>query len=205
MITRRNLIQGAGFLLTLPQSAVAGLSCQDIGPGIRTCTAGVAIQQIRPVLQRRLNWCWAACIEAIFAVHGHKVGQRRIVEKLFGDEIDAPAAGPQIVYAVDGDWEDDDGDSFEASAEVLWDTQFGFGRGDAIQQAAQELEADNPLILGAMGHAVLLTALTYTGNQFAVQINGAIVRDPWPLNPNRRQLTQLEAMQTQFLTKVSVT
>jgi hypothetical protein len=69
---------------------------------------------------------------------------------------------------------------------VLWDAQFGFGRPDAIAIAAQELARNNPLILGAMGHATVMTAMTYSGNGQFIQINEVIIRDPWPGNPNRR-------------------
>jgi len=143
-------------------------------------------------------------VEATFAFHGHRVSQERIVEKVFDEELCLPAIGPQIVNAIDGEWTDDRGDDFTASAEVLWDTQFQFGRPDAVVQAARELEADNPLILGAMGHATLLTAMTYSGNGFAVQLEELVVRDPWPGSPNRRLLTLQEAMTTEFLAKIAV-
>ena len=55
-----------------------------------------------------------------------------------------------------------------------------------------------------MGHATLLTAMTYSGNGFLVQLDQLIVRDPWPGNPNRRILTAQEAMNTNFLAKVAV-
>lgn len=154
--------------------------------------------------QRCSEWCWAACIEAIFSFHGHDVSQERIAQKLFGTPACAAAIGPQIVSAINGDWTDNSGEAFQATAEVLWDTQFGFGNPSAVVIAAQELEANNPLILGAMGHATVMTAMTYSGNGYAVQINQVIVRDPWPGNPNRRALSQQEALLTQFLARVRV-
>jgi hypothetical protein len=165
-----------------------------VGVEIRLATAS----------QRCPEWCWAACIEAIFSFHRHPVSQRRIVEKVFGSDVCAPAIGPQIVSAINGEWIDDDGDTFEANADVLWDSQFSFGRPDAIIQAARELEADNPLIVGAMGHATMLTSMTYSGNGMAIQLNELVVRDPWPGNPNRRRLTPQEAVYTQFLAKVDI-
>jgi hypothetical protein len=206
MISRRNVVLGIGTTVAIGRcrAASAELACQDLMFGTRVCTVGVRIRRVRPVYQKKLHWCWAACIEAIFDLHDHKVSQGRIVDKVFGTDVDAPADGPQIVEAVNGEWTDDDGDTFDATAEVLWDTQFAFARPDAILQAARELESDNPLILGALGHAVLLTALTYTGNAFNVRIDQATVRDPWPFNQNRRLLTGVEAMQTQFLAKIDV-
>lgn len=202
MISRRNLVLGAAAAISHSPSANAELYCQDF-PGGRTCTVGVTVG-LNTASQRCSEWCWAACIEAIFSFHGHEVRQERIAQKLFDAPACASAIGPQIVSAVDGDWTDDSGEAFQASAEVLWDTQFGFGNPNAIVTAARELEVNNPLILGAMGHATVMTAMTYSGNGYAVQINQVIVRDPWPGNPNRRALSQQEALLTQFLAKIRV-
>lgn len=205
MMSRRKLVGvgAAAAAFTLQRPSLARLACQDF-PGFRTCTVGVTIGL--PIARQRCpEWCWAACIEAIFTFHGHPTKQERIVEKVFGNAATCHAAiGPQIVAAIDGDWKDDRDDSFEASAEVLWDAQFAFGRPDAVLQAARELEADNPLILGALGHATVLTAMTYSGNGVAVQLNQLVVRDPFPGNPNRRNFTPQEAFATQFLAKVTV-
>ncbi|MBY5585076.1 C39 family peptidase [Rhizobium leguminosarum] len=185
------------------RSAFAGLQCSDF-PGYRTCTSGVSIGGIT-AQQECSEWCWAACVEAIFAFHGRQVSQERIVEKVFGGAVCSPAAGPQIATAIDGEWTtDEDDEVFDAQADVLWDTQYGFGSQDAIAQAAQALAAGNPLILGAMGHATMMTAITYSMNAYGVQINQVLVRDPWPGNPNLRALTPQEAMSTQFLAKVEV-
>jgi hypothetical protein len=201
MISRRHFIAAAGGVLGLSTPARAGLVCQDF-PGFRRCSVGITVS-VDTARQECDEWCWAACIEAVFALHGHRVGQRRIVGKLFNSDICLPAIGPQIVYAINGEWFDDNNDNFYANCEVLWDTQFQFGRQDAVVQAAQELEAGNPLILGAMGHATLLTAMTYSGNGNLIELNELIIRDPFPGNPNRRVLTLIEAMSTQFLAKVA--
>jgi hypothetical protein len=204
MISRRDLIVAAGAALALPRRAESKLACQDLG-AFRRCSVGVIVS-VPTALQECPNWCWAACVEAIFTFHNHKVNQRRIVRKVFGSEACLPAHGPQIVNAVDGEWTDDRSgrDPFDARAEVLWDAEYGFRRPDAILEAARELEADNPLIIGALGHATVLTSMTYTGNQFGVQINEMVVRDPMPGRPNRRVLTPQEALSTQFLAKVEV-
>jgi hypothetical protein len=202
MISRRGLVFGAGAAVSVSRSASAKLLCQDF-PGARVCTTGVNIR-VNTAQQRCPEWCWAACVEAIFAFHNHRISQERIVEKVFSGPVCAPAIGPQIVSAIDGEWTDDHGDTFDASAEVLWDTQFAFGRPDAVVVAARELESGNPLILGAMGHATMMTAMTYSGNGFAVQINEVVVRDPWPGNLNRRTLSLQEALMTQFLAKVEL-
>jgi hypothetical protein len=229
MISRRELALGIASSLALPNPVIAGRRCQDLSNGLRRCTVGVETGKIIPVFQHGLKWCWAACIEAIFAFHGHRVDQRTIVGRMFFTDNDLDqgqdekqvwlsrqqdASGPVIFSAINQQWTDDKGNSFAAKGELLWDTQEvflgGSGRPDyalaisanAVLKAARELEAGNPLIFGALGHAVLLTALTYTN----VGFDQAIVRDPMPLpgRPYRRQLESVEWANMQFLAKVEV-
>ena len=129
MLSRRDLIAGASMALALPGAASGALSCRDFVGG-RTCTVGVTVR-LNTAAQQCLEWCWAACIEAVFAFHGHHVRQERIARKIFGVPICARAIGPQVISAIDGDWVDESHNSFLASAQVLWDTQFEFGRPDA--------------------------------------------------------------------------
>jgi hypothetical protein len=203
MISRRQLIFAGGATFASPRAALAALQCRDYGP-VRTCSVGLPVGLIAAA-QQCLEWCWAACIQTIFDYHGYSVEQERIVQKLFGATACLPAIGPHIAYAIEGNWIDKLGDPFQARAQVLWDAQFGFGRPDAIAIAAQELARNNPLILGAMGHATVMTAMTYSGNGQFIQINEVIIRDPWPGNPNRRALSAQEALATQFLAAVRVT
>jgi hypothetical protein len=203
VISRRGLLFAAGATFASSQSTVASLKCWDYGP-VRTCNVGLPVA-LMTASQECLAWCWAACIQAIFDYHGFSVEQERIVHKLFGAPACVPALGPHVAYAIDGKWIDDLGKRFQARAQVLWDSQFGFGRPDAITIAAQELAKDNPLILGAMGHATVMTSMTYSGNGQFVQINEVIVNDPWPGNRNRRALSHKEALATQFLAAVRVT
>ena len=93
---RAHIGSGCGF--ALPRSASAELSCRDFS-GYRVCSVGVTIG-LNTARQRCPEWCWAACVEVIFAFNDHKVSQQRIVEKVFGRQACAPAVGPQIVSAI---------------------------------------------------------------------------------------------------------
>jgi hypothetical protein len=56
------------------------------------------------------------------------------------------------------------------------------------QMAIDELRNERPLLLGTVGHAMVLTAMRYVRSQWGdVQIIGATVRDPWP-GTGRREL-----------------
>ena len=86
----------------------------------------------------------------------------------------------------------------------MWDTHFFVARPDAAIEAARELADDNPLIVGATGHAMVLTAMTYArdvaGNGQPLSLT---VRDPWP-GRGRRQLSPQEWAGTSFLAKVII-
>ena len=171
---------------------------------VEVCEVGLKIDpHVTTAQQECLYWCWAACVESIFALGGYRVSQEDIVRRVYDQPVCAPAFGPTIAAAASGAWQTRDGHRFTTDAEILIDANEGIWRPDAAAVAAQELTANRPLILGALNHAVLLTAITFaqdrTGNYRILQ---AVVRDPWPTSPNRRVLTEAEAQQMFFLAAV---
>jgi hypothetical protein len=96
-------------------------------------------------------------------------------------------------------WVDDDGAPFRVSG-----TSFGANPVTAAQNHA----ADMPLIVGTMGHATVLTALTYNRDGYGNGVvTSAIVRDPWPypgLRDGRRVLRPQEWIGTSFLARIRV-
>ncbi len=206
MVLRRQFLTGLAAFAATPAIARADIDCRPRGPGQEICQAGVRLPpDIRTAEQQCQFWCWAACIETIFAISGHEVPQQEIVARVYGDPVCAVADGPTIANAVSGDWRDSRGRAFSSSCEVVIDTQYGVWRPDAHVIAAQELEAGRPLILGALGHAVLLTAMTFARDVYGnMQIGEMLIRDPWPTNQNRRALTMQEIGQLSFLATVAV-
>jgi hypothetical protein len=206
--SRRAFIFGLGIGgLTLTPPAKAALRCSPFDPrtGVQICESGID-GRVRGVeaLQRNTQWCWAACISAVFDFHGVSVQQDRIVQATYGRAVNLPAIGPQIAAATSRTWRTDDGEAFTAQCEVLWDSQFNVGRPDAPAEAARELADDQPLIIGTGGHAMVLTAMTYAHDAYGRgQPMVAIVRDPWP-GRGRRQLSPQEWYGTGFLAKVHV-
>lgn len=67
-----------------------------------------------------------------------------------------------------------------------------------------ELNAGRALIVGSLGHAVLLTAVQYTRSNMGVRTDAVVVRDPWPQSPNRRLFSLQEFQGTQFLATLRV-
>lgn len=198
--------------------------------GNRECTAGVQVSAVETARQRCGDWCWAACIETVFALNGFNVPQERIVEKLFGTAQCLSASGDQILSAVGGAWVDESGRRFEARGSELTWAGFGMnssldrpgGYGDGVQgyrdlgalKIVNTLKDEFPLIIGSIppgggiGHAMLLTAVRYTvvsrGGSESIRLRSLIVRDPWPDNANRRELDESEVRGAIFGIKIVV-
>lgn len=211
-ISRRAVMLGGLGLAALPSAARAGVLCSPFDyRGIQRCDAGLQISLSRAAsgatFQQKQNWCWAACIAAVFGYRGYSISQAEIVEKVFGDDLDQPAAGPQIIGAIDGAWTDQNGQEFYAQGVVLLDGQYSIAHPQALAIAAQELAAEHPLIVGSMGHAMVLSAMSYlrdaNGNGQPYQF---VVRDPWPRpgQSARRLLTAQEQANAQFLAGVVI-
>lgn len=207
MLTRRHTILGGAATLLSAGKAYADGFC---GPfdyrGVRTCQVGVNIGPVPTAQQECQNWCWAACIEAVFALHGHWIDQQVLVEKVYGSpNACRTATGNQIANAITGDWVDGRGSHFRARAEVLADLSMGYAQPNALAKIWDELARGKPLINGAREHATVLTAMTYLQDTAGrTQLTNLTVRDPWPYSPNRRDLTPNEVYGTFFVCKVDV-
>jgi hypothetical protein len=165
--------------------------------GIQQCEAGINSQVLDVTAsdtQQMPEWCWAACISGVFAYYGHFVPQQRVVQETWGAVVNMPAQPEQILQALNRPWTDNNGHNFTSSGAMV-----------LPPFAAQDLAADHPLIIGTLGHAMLLTSLIYFRdvNSQGV-VSAAKVRDPWPLNPRRRVLSTAEWMNTVFIAHVSV-
>lgn len=195
----------AAIALSLaPLSASAGERCSQVGPVTYQCVAGIPAARMNDVaaFQEMPEWCWAASISMIFGYHGHAVSQQDIVTQAYGSVVNMPAlSGSTITSELSRSWSDASGRRFRSSARVfdLQGGQFGLTNDDIVR----ELAAERPLVIGAQGHAMVLTAVQYFREPMGVRIVGATVRDPWPTNGGRRQLTMSE-LSPMYLAAVSV-
>lgn len=236
MLSRRHVLAGlAGAAALGPTRAFAAGSCDPIDGSTQRCTVGLQIPlDVETVRQRCGNWCWAACIEAIFDLHNHSVAQESIVEKIYGgSDPEQNCEGGnaiQIIQAIDGAWIDQYGFQFQASADLLLDAAsnirssqidpnnpdaiastmaYNMFTADSVKPVISELANGNPLLLGRMGaptgHAMVLTAMTFTVKDSGlIQIEDLIVRDPWPDSANRRRLAPEEVLNTYVIVRVAV-
>jgi hypothetical protein len=134
----------------------------------------------------------------IFQYYGHAITQARIVKEAWGEVVNMPGTNDQILSSLSRDWTDDDGNDFSAQCDAVTANPI---------TASQDLANDMPLIICTIGHAMLLTALTYLSDPFApggAQVTAATVRDPWPTNGGVRILSAAEWYSTSLLVRVRV-
>jgi hypothetical protein len=143
--------------------------------------------------QHLSQWCWAACIETVFRYYGYIVPQADIVKQTWGVIVNRPADLSEILSNLNRLWVDDNGRRFLVSGDVL---------SANLVTAAQDLSQDMPLILGIMGHAMVLTSLRWSTDVYGESIvTDAVVRDPSP-NVGRRILRIEELNSNSFLTRI---
>lgn len=170
-----------------------------VAPYIQRCTAGIPSSRLAFVqaYQQMPEWCWAACIQMVFSYWGHPVSQQRIVQETWGGIVNMPGQPGQILADLNRQWTDDAGRPFRSLADSA--------SADA-RNAVIDLQQDRPLIVGALGHATVLTALTSDVNTVtgAWGVVDATVRDPWPGNGGRRSLSPAEWYNVNFAARILV-
>jgi hypothetical protein len=204
MLNRRNWIQtvsvaaGAGLVASRLRGA---LQCgPPLAPwGVQACVAGIPEDRSNVIFayQQASEWCWAACIQMVFAYWGHPIPQQEIVRQTWGIITNMPAQPEQIVQDLNREWKDSRGNRFTSAGDCF---------SASGVTAAQDLAGDMPLIIGSMKHAMVLTAVSYKrAKNGQGQVTGAQVRDPWPGNGGRRPLTPQEAASAMLLARIRVT
>lgn len=137
--------------------------------------------------QRQANWCWAASVQMVLNYHGLYVAQEQVVQRIYGAQVDSPADSRQILQALTG-WAPDARGRYSS----IHANPYTHSAGQIVQDLANRW----PLIVGlrnpngGIGHAVVLTAVFYSVDQFNNPILDAVViRDPWPGNPSRQKIS----------------
>jgi len=199
----RSFVLFLGLVTVMP--AHAGERCQPPDAyGNVLCEVGIPRERLELVTaqQKMSQWCWAAAISMLFDYHGNPVAQERIVESTWGRRADLPALNGEMMTASLGrTWRDDRGRTFRARVRV-YDAAAGEYGVDAAT-VIDELRAERPLLVGTVGHAMVLTALTYVRGPWGdIEVTSVIVRDPWP-GRGRRELSW-EEMSPQYIATVAI-
>lgn len=133
--------------------------------------------------QRSQNWCWAACTQMVLNYQGVNVSQEQIVERVFGSRVDRPGSAQNIVQGASGWYVD--GRTIGAKA----DNSF------IPQKMINDLVNKYPLVVGLsipgqnVGHAYVLTGISFQKQGDAIYPHSVILRDPWPDNQSRLVLS----------------
>ncbi len=146
--------------------------------------------------QLQSNWCWAACVQMVLNYHGLRVDQREVVTRIYGSvEANRPANEPQILRALSG---------WAADFRGRFSTINAYGGFTSVQEIVNGLSGKWPLIVGLsnpnsnIGHAYVLTAIEFSnqydmmGNITGIIPHKVILRDPWPTNESRQELSWAE-------------
>jgi len=201
----RAALAGAG-LIAAPRTMFGAKQCgtpvstmtpMGVQP-IEVCTAGISSITFKQAFQQQNEWCWAACISMVFEYYHHSVDQQRIVKETWGTVADMPGEPSDILRDLNKRWTDDAGHAFQCQGDVV---------SVNVNTAIQDLIDNHPLIIGAMGHAIVLTAVVSEVDTATSQyeIQQVIVRDPWPGSGGRRLLSPMEWASINFAARIRVT
>lgn len=134
--------------------------------------------------QRQTNWCWAACTQMVLNYQGVPVTQEEIVQRVFGGQYDRPGTPYDILMGADG-WKIkghkivakvDNPSTISAKSLIL------------------DLRDKYPLIIGLrmpgqyVGHAYVLTGISFYVQNNDYYPQEVIVRDPWPESESRQKI-----------------
>lgn len=145
--------------------------------------------------QRSGMWCWAACLEMIFEMHGVGVSQEMVVDRHFGSPPgglppNKPGGFDQMHATLNHFGIDYNGRHYQ----VISALHPGAPSPETI---ARELESHRPILLSyrsrpTMNHAVLLTGAEVVDEGGLRLIRSLIVRDPWPKRENIERRGRIE-------------
>lgn len=206
-MNRRDFLIGGATIGVVSSPAGAAIRCGlPMSGGVQICESGIPNIQHYGATMRCPQWCWAACIQTIFAYSGRYLPQEQIASKLFGKAACGPANSSQIVKTISaGSWTDHADRFFRANTVTLADSSIGIINQNMGVDALQYLNVNRPLIIGALGHATVLTSIHYLRDALGrIQVQGVIVMDPWPGSPPFRKLSPQELFGTQLLLAVVV-
>lgn len=128
-------------------------------------------------------WCWAACVQMVLNYQGVAVQQEDLVCRVKGMRVNQGGTAYDIQKAANG-WMVN-GKQIIAKVEN--------SNALSAQIIINDLVDKYPLIIGlrmpgqSMGHAYVLTGISFrmiNGNCYPIEI---IVRNPWPSSPSREK------------------
>jgi hypothetical protein len=143
------------------------------------------VQHPQLVPQQCPEWCFAASIAMIFSCYGHPIDQKRIVERLWGQDVCAPAFNTSnIEHLLSDTWRDDAGVDFSSTVVAAYDA-YNYVNSINNTTIVEELENDHPLLYCNTHHAMVVVSVDYMNqagpNQSAIpgRVDAVGVLDPF--------------------------
>ncbi|WP_085780275.1 papain-like cysteine protease family protein [Rhizobium sp. NXC14] len=145
------------------------------------CEAGIAPPAFVHTYHNQTSsmWCWAASISMIFSYYGYSVSQQRIVSEAFGSPLNLPANGTLISAQLSKEWTDDDGRTFSAELEGVYDVDTGT-LGITNSMIVDALSSERPLLMGNVSHAMVLVSAAYMPTSPEPTVVNVGLLDPYP-------------------------
>jgi len=192
---RREFLSTLGLALAglaVPGVALAEAECSPFNRwGVRSCTAGLPSWRAGSIAatQQNSQWCWAACVQMVLKHYRFEISQKDIVRQVFGAEVNAPADVQTMISALNRVYTNAAGEHFTLVSGMA-----------NLNVAASDLVLGQPLIVGTLRHAMVLSAISYDQDVHGrFVVTSAVVRDPWPTSGGRRNLSAKEWASIDFL------
>lgn len=133
------------------------------------------------------QWCWAAAIQMVFGYYGVAITQQQIVARSYGTDLwgnlpDWPGSFEVITRNLNNWSIDNYGQQYTVGAHLHWGAP-------PPMVLIEELRNGRPMLIAyqsspVSGHAVVLTAATFSQTAYGPVIHSVVVRDPWPSPEN---------------------
>lgn len=137
--------------------------------------------------------CWLACLQMAGKFHGFDVPPVNIVKELYDSKL--PKAPWEDLSVNTKTVHDAKGKPVQFTVEKLQ---------VRAAEAAELLSENQPILIGSMGHPVLLTSMTYTGDLLGgMTLIDATVLDPAP-GKGTRVVSSPDWINVSFATRISV-
>lgn len=145
--------------------------------------------------QQNSQWCWAASIQMVLNYYRVSINQKQIVARTYG--VDPYGRLPnwsgsfQAITANLNNWSvDNSGDPYVVRATL-------YPGAPTPAYLLRELQEQHPVMIGyasgpSSGHAVVITAASYSPSPQGPIIHTLIVRDPWPSSTNVQNRGRVE-------------
>lgn len=173
------LLPAAGALLPTGASAYQRPVMTMAGPGFEVGVSPANWMNIYAA-QQQSQWCWAACLQMLFASRGWRVDQTRIVRQTYGELYNLPAFSAANIAALSNRiWSDDAGRNFSSQLVAAYDYYAGVNSLDNAT-ILQALASERPMILCNRSHAMLLVGAQFVPTAYGPHIVNMGVFDPWP-------------------------